>query len=284
LRIVLPFDGIGRYIDAARAQPEAELRELWSQYAVAPYWDEWGAGQFNEERTRAETAEPPGGREGLDALAADLEQLARADVGALISTAYARISAALPPALAERAVCVYPADPRNASLLSELNGVVGSCVGDNILLRINPRGADWRTWAAYVMAHEYHHTLWGYNYFAVRGKTEMSLLVSLLVDGQADSFAMSLHPGLSPAWTRALSPGQAREQWRRMQPHLGSGDPDLYRRFFFGDAVSETPAFTAYTIGYRIVQGYLQNHPEVQWAELLDVDAGQVLADSGWEE
>ena len=134
----------------------------------------------------------------------------------------------------------------------------------------------------YVLAHEYHHAIWGYNYFAVQGKTHMDLLTGLLIDGQADSFARMLHPELQPTWINALTPLQETEQWNRLQEHLVGNDESIYRRFFFGDASSGTPRHTAYTIGYHIVQAYLQAHPTAMVLDLMNVEARTILAESGY--
>jgi uncharacterized protein YjaZ len=279
LKFVPGYRGVAQYIAQAQADSVANFEKLWQEYAVAPYWAEWAAGQFNEERTRQQFASP---LVDLDDLAVEVDLLARADIEPQIAEAYQQITAALPSPLPCRAVCLYPLDPRNTWVREKQNGVLGTCVGDNILLQINPLAEDWLPWAAYVLAHEYHHTVWGYNYFAVLRHTGMDLLTGLLVDGQADSFAQRLYPNLCPSWIDALTPPQEAEQWGRMQEHLASGDGSIYARFMFGEDASGTPPHTGYTIGYRIVQAYFARHPQTSVVDLMNIDSHVLLAESGY--
>jgi uncharacterized protein YjaZ len=152
-----------------------------------------------------------------------------------------------------------------------MNGVVGTCVGDNILLKINPAAPGWLDWVPYVLAHEYHHTVWGYNYFAVRGNTKMDLLAGFIVDGQADSFAGAVFPGFSPAWVHNLTSQQEASLWLEVRPRLHSEDHADYQRFMFGDEAAGIPWCAGYTLGYRLVQNYLQQHPGLSWVDLLDI-------------
>ena len=277
LKIVSAYHGMARYISAARSMPEPDLTRLWLEYAVDPYWAEWAQGQFNEGRTRAQLSTPI---TDLDGLAAEVDLLTGSGIEGLVEDAYRQITRVLPSPLPERAVCIYAGDPGNAWLRE--NGVVGTGIGDSILLQINPLGEYWRLWVPYVMAHEYHHAVWGYTYFAVQGKTYMDLLTGLLIDGQADSFAKMLYPDMQPGWIDALTPAQEAEQWRRMREYLAGNDEAVYKRFFFGDAASGTPGSTAYTIGYHIVQAYLEAHPTLTVLDLMKEEARTVLAESGY--
>jgi uncharacterized protein YjaZ len=110
-----------------------------------------------------------------------------------------------------------------------------------------------------------------------------NLLTSLLVEGQADSFAQSMYPELNANWTKALTPEQEREQWRIIKEYLNDDDTrELHIRFFFGGR--GTPANTAYTIGYHIVQAYLRKNPEISFDELLNRDSWEILKGSGYDE
>jgi uncharacterized protein YjaZ len=198
---------LAKCICAAKSKPHPDLEQLWLEYAIEPYWAEWAKGQFNEARTREQMNKPI---TSLGELAAEVESLMHSGVEELVEEAYSKITSVLPSPLPERTVCIYAVDPQNTWVRE--NGVVGTGIGDNILLQINPFGENWQLWVSYVMAHEYHHAVWGYNYFAVQGKTHMDLLTGLLIDGEADSFAKMLYPEMQPAWTRALTPVQEAEQ------------------------------------------------------------------------
>jgi uncharacterized protein YjaZ len=134
-----------------------------------------------------------------------------------------------------------------------VHGVVGSCAGDNILLRINPLIEGWRDYIPWVLAHEYHHTVWGYNYFYLKGNRNMDLLSSIINEGQADSFAKALCTSLNPHWIRTLSKEQELDEWHKLRSYLDNENSrELHIRFFFGDDKTNTPAFVGYTIGFNI--------------------------------
>jgi uncharacterized protein YjaZ len=277
LKVVSAYRGLADYVSAARPKLPSDWAKLWLEYAIEPYWAEWAQGQFNETRTREQLNSPI---TSLDELMAEVECLEHSGIEWLVEEAYQKIAGVLPSPLSERAVCIYAADPENTWLWE--HGVVGTGIGDNILLQINPFAKDWPVWVPYVLAHEYHHAVWGYNYFVVRGKAHMDLLTGLVIDGQADSFAKMLYPELRPLWIDALTPVQEAEQWDKMQDHLTGNDGAAYRRFFFGDERSGTPGHTAYTIGYHIVQAYLAAHPTSTVLDLMDEEAEVILAESGY--
>jgi hypothetical protein len=162
LRIVSAYRGMARYVEAARSTSRPDLAALWWVHAVEPYWAQWAEGQFNEARTREQLRRPVFD---LDGLASAVERLAQSGVEPLVADAYDEITRALPSPLPERVVCIYAADPQNAWVRE--NGVVGTGIGDNILLQINPLGENWQGAVRYAMAHEYHHAVWGYTYFAL---------------------------------------------------------------------------------------------------------------------
>ncbi|HEX5809984.1 MAG TPA: DUF2268 domain-containing putative Zn-dependent protease [Anaerolineales bacterium] len=278
LTIVSAYQGLVNYISAAKLKPSSDWEKLWLEYAIEPYWAEWAQGQFNEARTREQLSKPI---LSLKELAVEVECLMNSRIEQLVEKAYTQITHVLPSPLANRAVCIYAADPGNQWLQEQ--GVVGTGIGDNILLQINPLAQNWSLWVPYVLAHEYHHAVWGYNYFAAQQKSYMDLLTGLLIDGEADTFAKLLYPDLHPTWINALTPAEEAEQWEKMQKYLNGNDGPIYERFFFGDKVSGTPSCTAYTIGYRIVQAYLKRYPTQTVFDLMNKEAWEILSDSGYE-
>lgn len=277
LKIIPGYLAQANYVKAARAQSGSDLQQLWWTHAIAPYWADWAQGQFNEERTRAQMQAPI---LCLDELELAIELISQSGVAQWVAQAYAEMTRVLPSPLEEHVVCIYAADPTNDWILQ--NGVLGSGLGDNTLLQINPLHPNWQEWVGYVLAHEYHHAIWGYHYFYLRGQMRMDLLTGLMVDGQADSFAHMLYPQLKPSWLDALTLEQEAVQWGRMQAHLTSEDGEIYSRFFFGDEQSGTPVCTAYTLGYHIVQTYLQGHPGINVIDLLEMPPQDILAGSGF--
>ena len=277
LKIVSAYYGLADYIQAARINPQSEWQRLWLTYAIEPYWAEWAQGQFNEARTRKQLSDPV---RNLDELSAEVEGLKRSGIEALVEKAYDQITRRLPSSVPQHVVCIYAADPEDQWVREQ--GVVGEGIGENILLKINPLGKNWSRLVPYVLAHEYHHAVWGHNYFAVQGKTHMDLLTGLIIDGQADSFADQLYPEARPVWIHALTPEEETRQWEKMQEYLDGNDGAIYERFFFGDAARGTPGNTAYTIGYHLVQAYLERHPEQSVLDLMNKEAREILSESSY--
>lgn len=67
-----------------------------------------------------------------------------------------------------------------------------------------------------------------------------------------------------------------------MQEYLSGNDGAVYQRFFFGDEASGKPAHTAYTIGYHIVQAYLRKNPPRTIFNLMNIEAQEILDESGY--
>ncbi|HHX65506.1 MAG TPA: DUF2268 domain-containing protein [Chloroflexi bacterium] len=219
----------------------------------------------------------------LDALSVEMALFARADVEAVVTQCYGEIVAHLPsPDTEEGVVCIYPLDPAARQVRESMGGVVGECVGGNILLRLYPDN-DLARWLPYHLAHEYHHTLWGYHYFYLQGHDAPDLLALIVSEGAADSFAHMLYPDVDVPWVRALAPDQEAAQWAALRHHLAEPGGPLYERFMFGDAKAGTPPFTGYTIGYHIVQRYLRARPEQRPDEWLAVDPWEMLAVGGYD-
>lgn len=276
IKIVTGYMGMLEYVNKAKANPDADLTELWLKHVIDPYWDEWASGQFNEERTRAQMENPI---TEFDKLSLAVERLYNSEIVSIITDSYRQITEMLPPPGSNKVICVYA----NPYLGENVGGVVGSCIGDNILIQINAAFPGWEAVVPWVLAHEYHHTVWGYHHFFLKGNSQLDLLTGLISDGQADSFAKSLNRDMDVPWINALSVQKEQEQWDIMQEYLNSTDEDVYCRFFFGEEKSGTPCGTAYTIGYHIVQGYLNMHPGISYIELLDKDAYEIFIESGYE-
>jgi uncharacterized protein YjaZ len=278
--MVSAYLGMGAYAAAAQASPGAALEELWHRHAIRPYWDAWAAGQWNEKRLREKYQHP---FPNVEALSQQVQLLHASGVERLIENAYEQIAAALPPYVDNPVICIYALDPDNTFAREQMGGVVGSGVGDNSLLEINPLTPGWQDWVPYVLAHEHHHSVWGYHYFHLQGHQSADLLTGLLIDGQADSFARRLYPNIEPPWIHALEPGQETRLWKRLTPWLDNPDQDLLAKIMFGDEELELPQWAGYTLGYRIIQAYLRSHPGGNPADLLEKDAHDILTESGYK-
>jgi uncharacterized protein YjaZ len=274
LRIVPMYQGLFDFIPRARKQPRSDWANLWQQFVLAPYWDQWAAGQYNEARTRAEMSCPP---DDLASLEQSAEALAKSSVEAVVCSAYKDICQQLPYHEGDVAICLM-------AVGAIQQDVVGTCIGSSTLLTIPAAQIGWQPWVKYVLAHERHHSAWGYHYYYIRGGQRRDLLVSLISEGSADSFAHSLCPDMHPQWVAALSPEEEMLQWQIIQPLLDIPDPtgSLHRRFFFGSDDSSTPASTGYTIGFHILQGYIKRHSAESVTEWTLKLPEEIFSESGY--
>jgi hypothetical protein len=283
MRVVSAYRGATSYLAAASACAHPSvgtLAALWREHVVDPTWAAWGAGQFNADRVRAHIEGPI---IDLDGLKDEMALFARADIEGVVARAWDEIAASLPaPYDDEGVVCIYPLDPGARHVRDAMGGVVGECVGGSILLRVYPEG-DWARWLPYHLAHEYHHSLWGYHYFVAQGHGAPDLLALIVSEGAADSFAHGLYPDVDVPWVRALRPKEEAAQWAALRDHLREPGGSLYERFMFGDAATGTPPSTGYTIGYHIVQRYLRARPGQRPDEWLAVDPWEMLAAGGYD-
>jgi uncharacterized protein YjaZ len=197
----------------------------------------------------------------------------------MLREAYEKISQLLPPPEDDKVICVYA----NTRIGEGVHGIVGTCIGDSILIQVNPLIRGWEAYVPWVLAHEHNHTVWGYNYYYLKNNSSQDLLTSIITEGEADSFAKALCPEVHPRWIRALTAEQEREQWAALKEYLFCEDsPELHIRFFFGDEKTSTPASTGYTIGFNIVQAYLKARPDLSFTELAGKDAKDILEAGGY--
>ncbi|HWI64700.1 MAG TPA: DUF2268 domain-containing putative Zn-dependent protease, partial [Symbiobacteriaceae bacterium] len=272
MKIVSAYRGMAAYAAAVRTASPEEYPALWQDLAVAPFWADWAAGQPFEARVRADFAQPYHDTAALEARAA---LLAASGVEELVAAALDRISALLPK-VEETAVCIYVLDPANRVVSERQHGLVGQCIGDNILLLIDPTVPDWRDWVPQVLAHEWHHTVWGYQYYFVQGHRSADLLTSMVCDGQAEAFGYLVAPGVTPLWPPVADLAEVKV-WHEVQAHLRSEDRQTYIRYMFGDREAGIPWCFGYQAGYHIVMSYLKAHPERSVTDLLAMEPWAIL-------
>lgn len=277
MKIIAAYRGMAEYVAAVRRNPTADRTQLWQQLAVAPFWADWAAGQPMEERVRQSYAKP---MDELDSLERRTALLAASGVEGIVAETLQRMAALLPKT-EETVVCVYALNPRNRVVSERQHGVLGQCIGDNILLCIDPTVPDWLDWVPQVLAHEYHHSVWGYNWYAVKGNGPADLLTAMVCDGQAEAFGYLAAPAVAPLWPEAVTAQEA-ELWADMQDHLSATDMETYVTYMFGKEEAGIPWCFGYQVGYHIVQAYLRRHPGRSVTDLLDLDARVILAGSGY--
>ncbi|MCL2377466.1 MAG: DUF2268 domain-containing protein, partial [Defluviitaleaceae bacterium] len=176
-------------------------------------------------------------------------------------------------------IALYPLCDSNEIVKERQNGVVGASVFGNVIININPLADDWEKWIPFVFAHEYHHNIWGHNWFVLRGGEgiEGTLLEAMIAEGQADLFAASLFPDLIPAWNRPFDAETERVLWGRIKPVLFSTDPKIHAAYMFGAESAGLPWCMGYSFGQAIVKDFMERHPVVSFLGLLDVSAREIF-------
>lgn len=123
-----------------------------------------------------------------------------------------------------------------------------------------------------TLAHELHHAArWqaiGY------GETLSEAIVS---EGLADHFARQIRQNeyIQP-WDKALTPEQVEELLTKAKEEFDSKTYN-HTAWFFGSEEKKIPRWTAYTIGYQLVDKYLKNHTDQTAGSLYRTIAGKFL-------
>jgi len=257
LDLILAYRNLNEYI-------EKGANELnWNETMVNPYWGVLTEGapfpmdhmkpicKMDEEEARRQ-----------------LELLDRVDWEKYMSL-FEEICAHLPKDDEEVIhIAIYP------STTDMPEGVYGTGVWGNIILNINPTNNTFEKWLPFVFAHEYHHSVWGdYWYCKKEGKgLEQSFLQMMIIEGEADDFAMSLHGGFVPSWHRGVSKEQERKVWEKIKEVMDQAvPPEEYARYMFGDKELGIPENAGYYYAIKIVQDYKEKHKGVTYKELLQI-------------
>lgn len=279
-RIVSAYEGHAAYLEAYRGDPGADVQVLWREHVVEPYREGCvGEGEFAELADKL--AEDPFAEPMLDfeRLSEAEDVLADSEIERIVERTLRDSAAKLPGP--DTTVCVFVASDRRANFMRSVEEIVGvggfAASAGNIWLFVQPE-EDWEGWMPNVVAHEYHHSVWTERYYDA--SREYELIDNLVFEGKADSFARLLYPDKVAPHTEALTPTQEAEQWDAMQDELDSTSFKTHRRYIFG--LEEVPLWTGYTIGFRIVQSYLANHPDASVEEWTALEAREMLEESGY--
>lgn len=279
LRVVWAYEGQARYLEEARSDPSADHEALWREYVVEAYREDCFAGEY-EGFALERFSEPVWG---FERLSEALEELrgSEEEVGRVVEGALRKSAREL--AGPDTTVCVLAADDRQADFsYGEGTSVGGFAAGSGrILLSLDPEG-DWREWAPYVTAHEYHHSVWTDARTASHpGAEQLELVDYLAFEGRAEAFARLVYHEKEWPATWELSPEEEAKQWEAMREDLASEDLAPWRRYAFGGG--DTPPATLYAIGLHVVEGYLQRHPDQDVEAWTALDARELLEESGYE-
>lgn len=267
------LDGYAELLRSGAGNPDA----LWQALAIRPYWPHLArfAPMDISDRQPGPMTDPAG-------LVRRLGALRRLDLPSLRAE-FERAASALPDYDDTMTVALYPLD--SAAVRERQNGVWGVCTWGNLVINIDPAAPGYERWIPYVFAHEYHHNVWGAYWFNThRGELSGEFISSMLSDGLADSFALSLYPDLRPGWLFGLSDDTVKRLWREHYSGLVLRTDVNYEKYMFGDEAAGIPWCAGYAVGYRIVQAYMKKFPETTMAALLEMRPADIYEASGYGE
>jgi uncharacterized protein YjaZ len=269
------YKGQGAYIAVARRTPGADLASLYRSYVGDPIWKECAVnGEYIYHAEKA-INDPI---TDCDYIQNAVDTLNESGIEKIVESSLRHISKLLPGS--DTAVCILVADPREKYIRYQMHGVKGFTAGaGKIWLQIAPFG-DWLDWVPYSLAHEYHHSVWTSRHYK-KGST-VDLLDHLISEGRADSFARMAYPERVAPWTNALSPDQESAVWQLMKPQLGSTSYQMRKRFLIGGA-QNIPYYAGYTVGFHIVQKFLEAYPDIDIDKWTAVDPHDILEQSGYD-
>lgn len=184
---------------------------------------------------------------------ADAAQVARrldaARVPELVNSGLRRASALLPGIAVS--VCVFAGE--NAGALPYLGGVGGvSLGGGRIKLFLHPAPQQLRR-VEYTVAHEYHHEAER----VLRPNAYRDALDTLVREGKADHFAVSLLPTMRPPHTDPLTPGDLAATWQRLVDMQQTGGP-ANSDFMIG-RFPDGLRWPGYRLGYQMVSEFAES-------------------------
>lgn len=113
--------------------------------------------------------------------------------------------------------------------------------------------------------HEYNHLVYFYKHF----ENSYTLRDHLLVEGLAMLFREEVIGGAKSPWIEALSKEKSLTLYSKLGNRLDSTSYEDYKNLFFGN--TEYKRWSGYSIGYYLIKEFRMNHPNMSWAELMQL-------------
>jgi hypothetical protein len=213
----------------------------------------------------------------LSPQARQLASSAGASLSQLVASALNHINALLPGP--PTAIVVQIGKPSQLVPHTGVNGFTSPATGQ-IILQLGrtaqpPLAQTLHLWLPRDLAHEVNHSV------RILGGTGFgsTLLQQTISEGIATAFDQAAFPGPPDPFGQAITRAQECTLWEKVQPRLGAAN--LYNLWMFGGP--GVPPWTAFTIGYHIVNDYRNHHRNVRWAQLTAASATAILAASHYQ-
>lgn len=207
-----------------------------------------------------------------DEINAFLKELIKVDFKKLIEPFLHIIISELPGSGTK--ILFIPVNPAHVGYLRELQfGISAITVGSGkIIISVDPKSVNWQKQLPYVLAHEYHHSVWTSRNFKTK---EFTPLEYLIFEGRADSFAKRLFPDVNNPATKMFGKVEEERVWNILKPELYKRDTPMNDLMMTGN--DEIPLCSGYTIGFNIVEAFKKNNPDVGDSVLIDLDPEIIL-------
>lgn len=243
---------IEKYIELVKKGTDPE--KCWEETVVNAYWNQlccYAPFDLSERKPKVITD--------LETLEKQYELLKLLDTNKL-EKEFQRVTSILPNYDDDSlTVVIMPYSNDDKTVNEKQNGVVGTSLFGNMMIQINPLVEGYEAWINYVFAHEYHHTVWGNYWFMIHaGELENKFIDSLVIDGEADSFACELYPQLRPTWLFGMQKEQIDKLWEKTYHEIVLNTDVDYVSYMFGNEEKEIPWCAGYATGFMLVQKYLR--------------------------
>ncbi len=178
----------------------------------------------------------------------------------------------------DTAIYIFPANPEKD--LRDINGIEAEIISENgFILNIDPSFSEDALKS--TVAHEYHHLIkFLYNGDHIINK----LLDMVIIEGEAVAFSKLVYPEIKINWAESLSDNEESIILEVLRKNMYSTSWDDYDKLVNGNAVLGLPQMANYKIGYKIVDSYLENNPEVSIDEWIKLNTEEIVKGSQYRD
>jgi len=257
-----------------------QINKIYKTYVYDPIWDNFaskGECSFLAKNIKYPITD-------IDGLSTAIKILNVSGVEEIVKKALLKVSKVLPgPNTTVYIQILNPSYkkmiPPSASKIFDMGIHADTYGSGRILIAIDPVSKNWKKMLPRIVAHEYHHSVWVSRNFET---IHFSLLDCLVLEGRAEGFADLLYPEIEAPWPGFTDLKNEYSVWQQMSQNLHSKDEQIIMKMFVGD--EEIPFLSVYSMGYRILQEFFKNNPNVSLIEWTDMAPAVILSKSKYTE
>ena len=103
----------------------------------------------------------------------------------------------------------------------------------------------------------------------------------MIIEGEADAFAMSLFENHIPSWQKGVKEFQEMEVWEKIKAVMHKAmPPEEYAKYMFGNKEMGIPENAGYYYAIRIINAYMEKHRGMTYDELLKKIPNEIYKES----